>query len=78
MDDLKLYSKTRDELDYLVQTVRIFSNDIAMEFGIAKCTTVAVKRGKMVKMQGFVNQRKMTSPIKRRIMPLWRCRTCSS
>ena len=53
MDDLKLYSKTMDELDSLVQTVRIFSNDIAMEFGISKCAMVEVKRGKMVKREGI-------------------------
>ena len=32
MDDLKLYGKTIQELDSLVQTVRIFSSDTAMQF----------------------------------------------
>ena len=33
MDDLKLYAKDIRQLDSLVQTVWIFSNDIGMEFG---------------------------------------------
>ena len=38
MDDWKLYAKTLNQLDSLVQTVRIFSNDIWIKFGIEKCT----------------------------------------
>ena len=34
MDDLKLYSWSEKELDSLVHTVRVFSEDIGMEFGI--------------------------------------------
>ena len=34
MDDLKLYSRNEKELDSLVQTIRIFSKDKGMEFGI--------------------------------------------
>ena len=36
-NDLKLYSQSEKGLDSLVQTVRIFSEDIGMEFGIQKC-----------------------------------------
>ena len=46
MDDLKLYSKNEKELDSLIQTVRVFSQDIRMEFGIDKCATIVLKRGK--------------------------------
>ena len=34
MDDLKLYCRNEKGLDPLVQTVRVFSEDIGMEFGI--------------------------------------------
>ena len=34
MDDLKLYSRSEKGLDSLVQTVRVFSEDIGMELGI--------------------------------------------
>ena len=44
MDDLKLYGKDKDQLDSLVQTVRIFSSDIGMTFGIEKCAMVEMKR----------------------------------
>ena len=37
MDDLKLHSQSEKGLDSLVQTVRVFSKDIGMEFGIEKC-----------------------------------------
>ena len=37
MDDLKLYSQSEKGLDSLVQTVRVFSEDIGMEFGIEVC-----------------------------------------
>ena len=32
MDDLKLYGKNEKQVDTLVNTVRIFSKDIGMEF----------------------------------------------
>ena len=34
MDDVKLHGKDENEVDSLVQTVRIFSNDVGMDFGI--------------------------------------------
>ena len=34
MNDFKLYSRSEKGLDSLVQTVRVFSEDIGMEFGI--------------------------------------------
>ena len=39
MDDLKLYGKSSNELESLLNTVRIFSTDISMEFGLEKCAT---------------------------------------
>ena len=47
MDDLKLFAKEEAGLDALIQTVRVFSSDIGMEFGIEKCAVVIMKRGKM-------------------------------
>ena len=37
MDDIKLFAKTEKELETLIQTVRIYSQYIGMEFGIEKC-----------------------------------------
>ena len=43
-DDFKLYSRSEKGLDSLVQRVRIFSEDIAMEFGIEKCAMLVVEK----------------------------------
>ena len=37
MDDLKLYGRNPDQLDGLLHTVRTFSDDIRMKFGLDKC-----------------------------------------
>ena len=38
MEDLKFYENSEKEAERLTDTVRIFLNNIAMEFGITKCT----------------------------------------
>ena len=54
MDDIKLYGKKKEsELDQLVKTVRILSQDIGMEFGISKCALFLMKRGKFCQMDGI-------------------------
>ena len=53
MDDLKLYGENEKALDSLVQTVRIFTSDIRMEFGTEKCATMIQKRGKVVRSEGI-------------------------
>ena len=40
MDDLKLFAKSDDQIDSLVQTVFTFSEDTGMEFGLKKCGVV--------------------------------------
>ena len=42
LDDFKLYSRSEKGLDSLVQTVRVFSEDIGMEFGIENCAMVVM------------------------------------
>ena len=53
MDDLKLYSRNEKGLDSLVQTVRVFSEDIGMEFGIEKCAMLVMEKGKIVNSVGI-------------------------
>ena len=48
MDDLKLFGNSEKETEGLKNTVRIFSKNIAMEFGINKCAHVTMKAGKLV------------------------------
>ena len=53
MDDLKLYGKNEKETDTLINTVRVFSDDIRMQFGISKCAILIMIRGKIVKCDGI-------------------------
>ena len=39
-----------NELETLIQTVRIYSQDIGMEFGIEKCTMLVMESGKWHRM----------------------------
>ena len=48
MDDLKLFAKSENEIDSLVQSVQLCCKDIGMEFGISKCAVLAMKRGKKI------------------------------
>ena len=48
MDNLKLYGNSNKRLKDLQTPLRIFSKDIAMEFGINKCAHVTMKAGKLV------------------------------
>ena len=52
-DNLKLYRKSTAELELLLKTVRIFSNDISMKFGLEKCATLAITKGKVTKAEGM-------------------------
>ena len=53
MDDLRLYGKSEKQVDTLLNTVRVFSQDIGMQFGINKCAVLVLKRGKVVRCEGI-------------------------
>ena len=53
MNDLKLDEKSTAELESLLNTVRIFSNEISMKFGLDKCATLAITKGKVTEIQGM-------------------------
>ena len=46
MDDIKLFAKNEKELETLIHAVRIYSQDIGMEFGIEKYSMLVMKSGK--------------------------------
>ena len=46
MDDIKVFAKNEKELETLIHAVRIYSQDIGMEFGIEKCAVLVMKNGK--------------------------------
>ena len=45
MDDLKLYEKNKRQLDTLANSVRIFSEDVQMQFEISKCAILIMRGG---------------------------------
>ena len=46
MNDIKLFAKNEQELETLIHIVRIYSQDIGMEFDIEKCTILVMKSRK--------------------------------
>ena len=46
MNDIKLLQKNEKKLEILIHAVRIYSQDIGMEFGIEKCAMLVMKNGK--------------------------------
>ena len=61
MDDIKLFVKNEKELETLTQAVRIFNQDIGMEFGKEKCAMLIMSNGKrhMTKGIKLPNQEKI-------------------
>ena len=54
MDDLKLFASNENSLEFLIQIVRVFSNDVEIEFGVEKCAVLTMEKGKMTsKMKGL-------------------------
>ena len=53
MDDLKSYTQSEKGLDSSVLTVRVFSEDIGMPFGIEKCAMLVTEKGMIVKSVGI-------------------------
>ena len=51
--DIKLFIKNEKELETLIQTVRIYSHDIEMEFGIDKSAMLEMKSRKQQTTEGI-------------------------
>jgi hypothetical protein len=54
MDDLKLIAKSEEEFRKQIQTVKTFSDDIYMDFGVEKCAKITFKKGKLIHSQNLV------------------------
>ena len=52
MDGIKLFATNEKELETRIQTVRIYSQDIGMKFGIEKCAILGMKSGKRLITEG--------------------------
>ena len=53
VDDLKLFAKSKNQIDSLVETVHIFSEDIGMQSGMKKCGLIIMERGKVIRTDGI-------------------------
>ena len=61
IDDIKLFAKNEKELETLIHVVRIYSQDIGMEFSIEKCAMLVMKSGKghLSDLMELLNQEKI-------------------
>ena len=55
MNDIKLYAATNNQLKELLRLTETFSRDIKMVFGIEKCKTFSIAKGKL-EMRNFTTQ----------------------
>ena len=64
MDNIKLFAKNTKELETLIHAVRIYNQDIGMEFGLEKCAMLIMKSGKQHLTEGMElpNQEKIRTP----------------
>ena len=53
MDDIKLFAKNEKELETRIHAVRMYSQDIGMEFDKEKCAMLVIKSGKWHKTDGM-------------------------
>ena len=53
MDDITQFAKNEKELETLIHAVRIYSQDIGMEFDIEKCATLIMKSDKRYMTDGM-------------------------
>ena len=63
MDDIKLFVKNEKEQETLIHVVRIYSQDIGMEFVMGKCAMLVMKSGKRHLTEGMElpNQNKIST-----------------
>ena len=73
IDDIKLFAKDERDMETLIQTVRICSQNIGNEFGPQKCAMLIMKRGKRHMTEGIElpNQEKSERWEKRKPTNTW-------
>jgi len=48
IDDLKLFARSETQMEVLLRTVLMFSDDVGLSFGLDKCAKLSVTRGRIV------------------------------
>ena len=59
MDDLNIFTRTEAHLSKAVSTIKTFTDDISMEFGLDKCAIAVMKDGKQIKNQNIITRKEM-------------------
>jgi len=54
MDDMKLTAKSEEEIRKRIQTIKTFSDDIHIDFGLEKCAKITFKKGKLIHSKNLV------------------------
>ena len=54
MDDLKVSKKNVKQVDTLVQTVRVVSKDMCIQFDISKCAMLVMRKGSFHNVKAFI------------------------
>ena len=63
MGDLKLFGKTKNQIDSLINSVHMFSMDVGMEFEIKKCGCLILKRWKVIATRVVLPDRQIMRQI---------------
>ena len=72
IDEIKLLAKNEKELETLIHAVRIYTQDLRMEFGIEKCVMLVMKRGKhLTDRMELSNQNKIRRSQKTKPTNTW-------
>ena len=53
IDDIKLFARNKKELETLIQTIRIYNQDIGMKFGIVTCSMLIMKSSRIETTEGI-------------------------
>ena len=53
MNDIKLFAKNENKFETLIQAVRMYSQDIGMEYDIEKYATIIMRSGKRQMTEGI-------------------------
>ncbi|KAL1454659.1 hypothetical protein WDU94_010873, partial [Cyamophila willieti] len=53
VDDLKLFASNKEDLNHNLQLTKTFSDDINMTFGLDKCKTCCIIKGKVQEEEGY-------------------------
>ena len=68
MDDIKLFAKNEKELVTLIHAIRIYCQDIGMEFAIEKCAMLISGKRHMTEEMELPNQEKSKWSEKRKLI----------